>query len=125
MEYALLIYGDESELAAVTPEEVEKHADAFAVFVREAMDRGVLRGGSPLQPTSVATTVRVREGKVLTTDGPFLETKEALGGFFILDCADLDEAIAFAAKIPAAHGGSIEIRPVSKQMEEAMAKRTG
>lgn len=124
MEYALLIYGDESEIAATTPEEVEKHADAFAVFVREAMDRGVLRGGSPLQPTSVATTVRVREGKVLTTDGPFLETKEALAGFFIVDCADLDEAIAFATKIPSVHSGSIEVRPVSKVMEEEMAKRT-
>jgi hypothetical protein len=124
VEYALLIYGDEGEAGAVTPEEIEKHADAFAVFVREAMDRGVLRGGHPLQPTSVATTVRVRDGKLLTTDGPFLETKEALGGFFIIECADLDEAIAFAAKIPAAHAGSVEVRPISTVMEEAMAKRT-
>jgi hypothetical protein len=124
VEYALLIYADESEIAAITPEEIEKHADAFSVFVREAMDRGVLRGGSPLQPTSVATTVRVREGKVMTTDGPFLETKEALAGFFLVDCADLDEAISLASKIPSVHTGSVEVRPVSTLVEEAMAKRT-
>jgi hypothetical protein len=73
----------------------------------------------------VATTVKVRDGKTLTTDGPFLETKEALAGFYLLECADLDEAISLAAKIPAAHVGSIEVRPVWQQMVEMVGKRLG
>src|SRR2546425_12540006 len=121
----LLIYMDESEAAGATPEQVEAHADAFGAYVRELMDRGVIRGGAPLQPQSVATTVKVRDGKTLTTDGPFLETKEALAGFYLLECADLDEAIELAAKIPAAHVGSIEVRPVWHEMVEMVGKRLG
>src|SRR5213594_745886 len=100
MEYMLLIYMDESQAAGVAPEQLEEHADAFGAYVRELMDRGVIRGGAPLQPQSVATTVKVRDGKTMTTDGPFLETKEALAGFYLLDCKDLDEAIELAAKVP-------------------------
>ena len=125
MEYALLIYANEDEIAATTPEAIEEHADSFAVFVREAMERGVLRGGSPLQPTTVSTTVKVRDGKTLTTDGPFLETKEALAGFFVVDAKDLDEAIELAARIPAAHLGAVEVRPVWSDMVDEMARRTG
>jgi hypothetical protein len=76
------------------------------------MTRGILTGGAPLQPTSAATTVRVRNGKTLITDGPFAETKEQLAGTYVLDCKDLDEAIEMAAKIPDALFGSVEIRPV-------------
>jgi hypothetical protein len=122
VEYALLIYTDESEAAGIPPEVVEQHAEAFGAYVRELMERGVLRGGAPLQPTAVSTTVKVRDGKTLTTDGPFVETKEALAGFYLLDCADLDEAIELAAKIPVATVGAIEVRPVWQEMVELVGK---
>jgi hypothetical protein len=72
----------------------------------------LLRGGDPLEGTETATTVRVRNGNVATTDGPFAETKEVLGGYYILDCKDLDEALGYAAKIPGAKNGAIEVRPI-------------
>jgi len=75
-------------------------------------DRGVLQGGERLRPTSDATTVRVRNGETLSTDGPFMETKEQLGGYFLVDCKDLDEAIEVAAKLPGARSGSVEVRPI-------------
>ena len=125
MEYMLLIYIDENEAAGATSEEIEKHADAFGAYVRELMDRGVIRGGAPLQTTATATTVQVRNGKTLTTDGPFVETKEALAGFYLLDCKDLDEAIELAAKVPAAQMGTIELRPVWQQMVEMVGERLG
>jgi hypothetical protein len=74
--------------------------------------RGVLQGGERLHPTTDATTVTVRDGKVLTADGPFAETKEQIGGYFVVDCKDLDEAIDVASQIPGAHNGSIEVRPI-------------
>jgi hypothetical protein len=122
VEYMLLIYGDESEIHDASPEDIEGHAQAFGEYVKELMARGVIRGGAPLQPSSVSTTVRVRDGKTLTTDGPFLETKEALAGFYHLECADLDEAIELAAKIPAATNGTIEVRPVWTEMVELVGK---
>ena len=85
----------------------------------------MIRGGAPLQPQSVATTVKVRDGKTMTTDGPFLETKEGLAGFYLLDCKDLDEAIELAAKVPAAQVGSIEVRPVWQEMVDMVGKRLG
>lgn len=123
MDYALLIYANGEAMAAMTPEAIEQHADLMARWLKDATDRGIMRSGAPLHPTSVATSVQVREGKTLTTDGPFLETKEALAGFFILDCADLDDVITWAAKLPGAYAGTIEIRPVWNEMEEAMAQR--
>jgi hypothetical protein len=122
VEYMLLIYGDESEIHDASPEDIEGHAQAFGEYVKELMARGVIRGGAPLRPSSVSTTVRVRDGKTLTTDGPFLETKEALAGFYHLECADLDEAIELAAKIPAATNGTIEVRPVWTEMVELVGK---
>jgi hypothetical protein len=122
MEYILLIYTDEEEASNFTPEDVEGHAAAFGAYVRELMERGVLRGGAPLQPSAVSTTVKVREGKTLTTDGPFMETKEALAGFYHLECRDLDEAIELAAKLPAATGGTIEVRPVWEEMVTKVGK---
>lgn len=121
----MLIYTSEEEAYNFTPEDVENHAAAFGAYVRELMERGVLRGGVPLQPTSVSTQVKVRDGKTLTSDGPFLETKEALAGFYHLDCKDLDEAIELAAKIPAAVAGTIEIRPVWREMVEKVGKHAG
>ena len=123
MEYMLLIYLDESEAAGTTPDKLEEHADAFGAYVRELMERGVLRGGAPLQTTASATTVKVRDGKTITTDGPFIETKEALAGFYQLECKDLDEALELAAKIPAAQVGTIEVRPVWHEMVEMVGKR--
>ena len=125
MEYMLLIYMDESEAVGLRSEQLDEHADAFAAYVRELMDRGVIRGGAPLQSQSVATTVKVRDGKTLTTDGPFLETKDALAGFYLVDAKDLDEAIELASKIPAAYMGTIEVRPVWQEMVEMVGKRLG
>ncbi|GIH60842.1 MULTISPECIES: YciI family protein [Microbispora] len=104
MKYVLLICGDES---------AAEHAnDGCDGWSEEMAERGVLRGGAGLRPPSDATTLRVREGEVLLSDGPFAETKEQLGGFCLIECADLDEAIEIAAAHPAAAYGTIEIRPL-------------
>ncbi len=108
MRYVLLIYGSE----ALAQEERAAIMRAHPAFLQEVQQRGLLTGGAALLPTSSATTVRVRNGKAMITDGPFAETKEQLAGFYILNCKDLDEAIAMAARIPDAVAGSIEIRPV-------------
>ena len=86
--------------------------DGYRTFTDDIQRRGIMQGGEALQSTSTATTVRVRDGERIVTDGPFAETKEQLGGFYLLTCKDLDEAIDLAAKIPGAQHGSIEIRPV-------------
>ncbi len=112
MRYVMLIYGNEANAATASQAEQATEMEAYNAFGREVSTRGIMLGGEALHPTSSATTVRVRENKTLTTDGPFAETKEQLGGFYMLQCKDLDEAIEFAAKIPGAQNGSIEIRPV-------------
>jgi hypothetical protein len=112
MRYALLICGDESAMLAASPEEGAAMLAQYVAFGEEMTKRGVLQGGERLRPTTDATTVRVRDGEVLTADGPFAETKEQIGGYYIVDCKDLDEAIEVAAKIPGAHFGSIEVRPI-------------
>lgn len=113
MRYLCLIYHSEEIGAQMSEEENQERINAYWAFNGEMEQRGLLLGGEALQPTSVATTVRVNAAnQTLTTDGPFAETKEQLGGFYLLDCADLDEAIECAAKIPDAKGGSIEIRPI-------------
>jgi hypothetical protein len=111
MRYLLLIYASEAAYALMTQEERIELMQAHSAFANEAQRRGLLTGGEQLQPTSTATTIRVRNGKTLITDGPFAETKEQLAGTYILNCKDLDEAIEMAAKIPDAFFGSIEIRP--------------
>ena len=112
MRYLLMIAVDETEAAGVTPDEAAASMAAYEEFMKKTADRGVLRGGERLRPSTDATTVRVRNGEVLTTDGPFAETKEQLGGYFVVECADLDEAIEVAAAIPGAAFGSIEVRPI-------------
>ena len=112
MRYALLITGDETAYEALSPEESQASLAGYMTWVEEMGKRGVLGGGERLRPTTEATTVRVREDEVLTTDGPFAETKEQLGGFFLVDCKDLDEAIEVASKIPGASSGTIEVRPI-------------
>src|SRR5262249_49723000 len=113
MRYMLLVYTQ--EITNATPEEMARVFDGHLTVQEETARRGVFRAAEPLQATASATTVRVQEGKVLITDGPFAETKEQLAGYYILDCADLDEALEWAAKIPSACGGAsgcIEVRPI-------------
>jgi hypothetical protein len=112
MSYVLLIYGSEADYARMTQEEHAALMQAHYTFANEVQKRGLLTGGAPLQPTSTAATVRVRNGKTLITDGPFAETKEQLAGLYVLNCKDLDEAIEMAVKIPDALIGSVEIRSV-------------
>ena len=115
MRYALLIYGNEAAEAAMSPEQQQAYFKAHAAYTQELREKGVMAGGAPLLPTSAATTVRMRDGKALTTHGPFAETIEQLGGFYLIECANLDEALEWAAKNPAAATGSIEIRPVMER----------
>lgn len=112
MRYALLICGDESAQAAASPEETSAMMQAYEAFGADMGARGVLQGGERLRPTTDATTVRVTNGEVLVSDGPFAETKEQMGGFYLIDCKDLDEAIEIASKVPAAQHGTIEVRPI-------------
>ena len=112
MKYALLIYGDENTQAGATPEESQAVMEAYTKFTSDITERGINLGGEALLDTSSATTVRVRNGETLTTDGPFAETKEALGGFYIIDVADLDEALKVAADLPGSWHGSVEVRPI-------------
>lgn len=112
MKYALLIYYDESTQAEPGSKEQVASLNEYMKFTAEINERGINLGGEALHATEAATTVRVRNGETLTTDGPFAETKEALGGFYIIDVADLDEAIAVAAKLPGSWYGSVEVRPV-------------
>ena len=112
MRYMLLIYGDPSLAASMTPEEGEKMMADYYTFTQSIVESGEMLSGEPLQGVETATTVRVRGGRTASTDGPFAETKEVLGGYYLVDCKDLDRAIEVAARIPAAHGGSVEVRPV-------------
>lgn len=114
MRYMMLIYSKESP-GELTEEQRRELRAAHWAAMDEARRRGVFLGAEPLAPTSTATTVRVQDGKALVTDGPFAETKEQLAGYYVLDCANLDEAIDWAAKIPTACKGGegcIEIRPM-------------
>ncbi len=112
MQYALLIYGNESANAGMGEGDRATQLANYGAFTQSIVATGNMRGGNALLPTSMATTVRVRGGQILTTDGPFAETKEQLGGFYLVEAAHLDEAIAIAARIPGAVSGSIEVRPV-------------
>ena len=112
MRYALLICTDENALAAASPDETSAMMEAYDAFGEEMGTRGVLRGGERLRPTADATTIRVQNGEVLVSDGPFAETKEQMGGFYLVECKDLDEAIEVASKVPAASHGTVEVRPI-------------
>jgi hypothetical protein len=112
MRYIMLICEDETRPQAASPAEGQAMMAEYAKFGEEMTKRGVLETGERLHFTTDATTVQVRGGEVLTSDGPFAETKEQIGGFYLVDCKDLDEAIEIAAKIPGAKVGSIEVRPI-------------
>jgi hypothetical protein len=112
MQYLLLIYSEEKVEARMSESERQKmHAD-YGTFTKGIVASGHFKGGNALQPTPSATTVRVREGKTLSTHGPFAETREQLGGYYLVEAKDLDEATSLAARIPSAKTGSIEIRPI-------------
>jgi hypothetical protein len=112
MKYLILIYNDEKQDANASQAELDAWMGEYMAYTA-AMDKaGIRLGGEALQPTVTATTVRVRDGKKLTTHGPFAETKEQLGGFYFVECKNLDEAIDWAAKCPGARVGSIEVRPI-------------
>jgi hypothetical protein len=118
--YLLLIYTDEATLPA-TPEATMAMFAEYGAFTEAIAAQGILRAGEALEPTSASTTVRVRDGKTLVTDGPFAETKEALGGFFMIECDDLDTALGAAAGIPGARFGTIEVRPIIPMPEPGAA----
>ncbi|MCB9495341.1 MAG: YciI family protein [Fibrobacteria bacterium] len=112
MKYLCLIYGVEANLATCSNEEMGKMILDYEAFARGIVQTGQYVAGEALQPTSTATTVRVRDGKTTVTDGPFAETKEQLGGFYMVEAADLNDAIQIASRIPGARFGSVEVRPV-------------
>jgi hypothetical protein len=120
MQYMLLIYGDESSWDGRSDEERGQIFQAYGAFTEELRQSGSMVAGDALQPTQTATTVRVQEGETLTTDGPFAETKEQLGGYYLIEADSLDEAIEWAGKVPGARHGSVEVRPVMV-FEEAAA----
>lgn len=112
MRYALLIYVDPAAYNSMNDSQAHALLQEYLDLSAEMNKAGVNLGGDPLQPVNMATTVRVRDGKTLTTDGPFAETKEHLLGYFMLDCKNLDAALMYAAKIPDARFGSVEVRPI-------------
>jgi hypothetical protein len=112
MQYLMLIYNRESEWNSMSEAERGAMMKDYGTFTQGIRDSGHYVGGNPLQPISTATTVRVRDGKTLATDGPFAETREQLGGYYLVEAKDLDDAIRVAAGIPSARMGSIEVRPI-------------
>jgi hypothetical protein len=112
MQYMLLIYGDESNRGSQTPEDMGKMMQAYQQFTQAITAEGVMVAGDALKGIDTATTVRVRDGKAMQTDGPFAATKEQLGGYYLIDVPDLDAALAVAARLPGSWYGSVEVRPV-------------
>jgi hypothetical protein len=115
VQYALLIYDENTANPSPEPPDPAvwgQVMDEYNAFTKAITDAGIYKGGEALEPNPTATTVRVRDGRTITTDGPFAETKEGLGGFYVLECKDLDEALAWAAKCPGSWYGSVEVRPV-------------
>lgn len=112
MQYLLMIYQNEAEYAKRDAATAAKTMEEYGAFTQSIIQSGNFKAGDRLQDTHTATTVRVRDGKTLTTDGPFAETREQLGGYYLIDAKDIDAAIAIAARIPSARNGSIEVRPI-------------
>ena len=112
MQYLLLIYRNENYMTDMSATDRQKLAAEYGAYTQSIAKSGHYKGGNALQPTNTATTVRVRNGKRTATDGPFAETREQLGGYYLVDAKDLDEAIGIAARIPESKRGSIEVRPV-------------
>ena len=125
MRYLCLIYEDEKAWEAKPQAELEAIMGEYFTFTENIRSNGKLVAGDALQPTPTATTVRVRNGKISTTDGPYVETKEQLGGFYLIDAKDLNEAIQVAAKIPGARDGAVEVRPVIDFSQDMAAASAG
>ena len=121
MQVMALIYGDSPRWDALSAEERGAVYDRYRAFAQEARDAGVMLGGDELASIRDATTVRVRGDGTLVTDGPYAEVKEALGGYFLFECESMDEAIEYAARIPGAEHGAVEVRPLYVESEEAKA----
>jgi hypothetical protein len=119
MRYMLQIYSPEGYYDSLPAEQRESIYREYFAFTRDLGERGILVGAHELEPVSTATSVRVRDGETLVTDGPFAETKERLGGYYVIDAETLDEALEWAARIPSARHGTIEVRPVVMHDEEA------
>ena len=114
MQYLLLIHDDEQLWAGMSEDERSAYHGEYMGYTQQLIDAGAYVGGNQLQPTPTATVVRVREGETLTTDGPFAETKEQLGGYYLIEADSLDDAIQWAAKLPGSHHGSVEIRAIAE-----------
>ena len=112
MQYLLLIYQNEAEHGKMDAAARQKLSAEYGVFTQSIVQSGNFKAGDGLQPTTTATTVRVRDGKTLTTDGPFAETREQLAGYYLVQAKDLDTALGMAARIPGARSGSVEVRPI-------------
>jgi hypothetical protein len=112
MNYLLLIYGNEAEFMALGEDKLKKMSDEYTEFTKSIVQAGNFKAGDRLKPASTASTVRVRNGKTAITDGPFAETREQLGGYYLIEAKNLDEATAIASRIPGARLGSIEVRPI-------------
>jgi hypothetical protein len=112
MNYLLLVYTNEAEITGLGQSELKKLTDEYMEFTKSIVQAGHFKAGDRLKPVTAASTVRVRNGKAITTDGPFAETREQLGGYYLIEAKNLDEATAIAARIPGARFGSIEVRPV-------------
>jgi hypothetical protein len=119
MEYLLLIYDSEANFAKMSKTDMDAMYADYGAFTQGIQQSGNHRGGQQLQPVSTATTVRVRDGKRVVTDGPFAETREQLGGFYLIEAKDLDEALAIAERVPSARIGSIEVRPLVPAVRRA------
>jgi hypothetical protein len=112
MQYLLMIYRSEAEAGKADAADRQQMSSEYGAFTQSIIQSGHFKAGDALQPTTMATTVRVRDGKTLTTDGPFAETREQLAGYYLIEAKDLDTALGIAARIPGAKVGSIEVRPI-------------
>lgn len=131
MRYAILIYDEQTANPSPEPPDPAvwgQVMEEYNEFTRAIKEAGVEAGGEALEPNTTATTIRIRDGQTITTDGPYAETKEGLGGFYLIDCENLDEALAWAAKCPGAWYGTVEVRPVvdfTKYAPEAAGATAG
>lgn len=128
MRYLLLIYGPQRDPSQATPEQLAASMEEWTEYTADLLRRGVMEAGEALEGVETATTVKLRSGETLTTDGPFAETAEVLGGYYILKVKDLDEAIEIAAACPGARDGSIELRPIAElgtEYQQAVEERAG
>jgi hypothetical protein len=112
MQYAILIYGEEAGMMSAPPEMVSQMLGAYGAYTQSMHDAGVWLAGERLKPTSMATSIRIRDGKTEVQDGPFADTKEQFGGLYVIDVPDLDAALSWGAKCPGAQFGTVEVRPI-------------